>query len=222
MSEMLVGPISRSSATDVESDGCDRSAARSSCRCVLRDRSDAELMAFVEERQEAALTEVARRYGTSIRKVAHRFVAIGDVDDVAQDVLLYIWSHAGGFDPSRGGLQSYLALVTRCRALDHLRCRSVRQRSEDAQPNFDSIGDSSCSDPADQLARSLADDRLSHAMGHLPAAERAAIELTYIAGQTYRQAATTLGLPQWTVNRQIYSGLRHLREELKIDLEGRK
>ena len=55
----------------------------------LRNPSDAEVILAVVDRHDAALSEVHRRYGTSIRRTAHRIVGGGQSDEVVQDVLLH-------------------------------------------------------------------------------------------------------------------------------------
>ena len=56
-------------------------------------------------------------------------------------------------------------------------------------------------------------DQVRRSMDRLPESERAAIELAYFGGYTYREVATRLGEPE---NRQgrIRSGLKRLRGEL--------
>ena len=57
-------------------------------------------------------------------------------------------------------------------------------------------------------------DEVREAMSVLPAGERAAIELAYFGGHTYREVATLLDEPEGTVKSRIRSGLRRLRTVL--------
>ena len=57
-------------------------------------------------------------------------------------------------------------------------------------------------------------DHVREAMAALHAGERAAIELAYFGGRTYREVATQLGEAEGTVKSRIRSGLKRLRAEL--------
>ena len=48
------------------------------------------------------------------------------------------------------------------------------------------------------------------AVDRLPSEERTPLELAYFGGNTYRQVAVILGLPEGTVKARIRSGLRRL------------
>ena len=57
-------------------------------------------------------------------------------------------------------------------------------------------------------------DHVRAAVQQLPQAERAAIELAYFGGHTYREVADLLQEPEGTVKSRIRSGLRRMRDSL--------
>ena len=56
--------------------------------------------------------------------------------------------------------------------------------------------------------------KVRSALEQLPEAERAAIEVAYFEGYTYREVAARLDVPEGTVKSRIRSGLRRLHREL--------
>ena len=48
----------------------------------------------------------------------------------------------------------------------------------------------------------------------LPTEERAAIQLAYFGGKTYREVASSLEQPEGTVKSRIRSGMKRMRTEL--------
>jgi RNA polymerase sigma-70 factor (ECF subfamily) len=57
-------------------------------------------------------------------------------------------------------------------------------------------------------------DEVREAMSILPAGERAAIELAYFGGHTYREVAALLAAPEGTVKSRIRAGLRRMQRSL--------
>ena len=57
-------------------------------------------------------------------------------------------------------------------------------------------------------------DHVRRALESLQPGERAAVELAYFGGMTYREVAAALGEAEGTVKSRIRSGLRRLRAEL--------
>ena len=58
-------------------------------------------------------------------------------------------------------------------------------------------------------------DQVTEAMAALPEDERAAIELAYFEGHTYREVADMLSQPEGTVKSRIRNGLRRMRNGLE-------
>ena len=58
-------------------------------------------------------------------------------------------------------------------------------------------------------------EHVREAVGKLAEGERAAIELAYFGGHTYREVAQILDQPEGTIKSRIRSGLARLRSELE-------
>src|SRR5207253_2869908 len=64
---------------------------------------------------------------------------------------------------------------------------------------------------ADESAALWCHDRLEEALEQLPADQRAALELAYYGGQTLKQVADTLGIPEGTAKSRVRLGLARVR-----------
>ena len=84
--------------------------------------NDAELIAGLRARDEAAMNALYERYSGIVYAVALRVLSETSLaEDVLQDVFLQLWRNPGAFDASRGSLGAWLAVISRHRAIDVLR-----------------------------------------------------------------------------------------------------
>ena len=63
---------------------------------------------------QGAMAELYDRYSAVVYAVALRVLGdTGAAEDVLQEVFLQLWRNPGAFDAARGGLGSWLAVITR-------------------------------------------------------------------------------------------------------------
>lgn len=176
--------------------------------------SDAELMrAFAAGQRWAAETLYTR--------LAPRVFGLGrampgdpaQAEDLVQDTFVKMWRTASGYDPARGGLDTWVLLVARSLAIDAIRHRVLQQRTlaaHRAQPR-------SHAEPGPEglvVTRDLA-DRARAAMNELTAGQRAALELAYFSGRTAAEVAELEGIPVGTAKTRIRTALLKLRTALE-------
>ncbi|GAA4239336.1 sigma-70 family RNA polymerase sigma factor [Actinomadura meridiana] len=144
-------------------------------------------------------------YGLALRVTRSREAA----EEITQDVFVYLWEHPYNFDPGRGSLRTWLALLAHRRSVDWVR-KEERQRNL-----LDAVGESEPSTLIiDMIIAAETGARVRDAVAELPQRLREAVELAYYQGRTYRQAAAELGLPEGTVKSRIRSGLRRIADTL--------
>jgi RNA polymerase sigma-70 factor, ECF subfamily len=142
-------------------------------------------------------------YGLALRVLADRAAA----EDVTQAVFLKVWSSPERF--RSGSFAAWIARVTRNRALDVVRNRTLHAASDvpEALPVDDVLEETA-------LAR-MDGASVREALAQLPREQREAIELGFFGGATQAQIAQQTGLPLGTIKTRIRTGLRKLRSALE-------
>jgi RNA polymerase sigma-70 factor (ECF subfamily) len=176
-----------------------------------------ELCGRLVERDETALAELYDQYASFVYGLAAR--VIGDVraaEDITQDVFVYVWECPDRFDSERGTLRSWLGTLAHRRAVDYVRREEARRRrtARDAARRVSTIPD------VDEMAMALVmAERVRDALESLPTEQRDAIQLAYFGGNTYRQVAEVLGIPEGTAKSRLRLGLRRIAEVLGTEMQ---
>ncbi len=158
---------------------------------------------------ESALGEIYDRFSAFVFGLALRVT--GDrtaAEDVAQDVFVSLWDKPERFNPARGSMRAYLGTLTHRRAVDLIRREEARRRRETkttAEPTPVTTVD-------DTALAGLTSDAVRSAVASLPRAQREAVELAYFHGQTYRQVALALGIPEGTAKSRLRLALARIAE----------
>lgn len=130
-------------------------------------------------------------------------------EDAAHDVFLRLWRNPGAYDPARGDMGAYLALMARSRAIDLWRTeRSVERATE----RLGAVSARAPHEP-DPEEIALRDDRgavLREALRGLPEAQREALVLAHWGGLTMAEIAARTGVPLGTVKGRLRLGLEKL------------
>jgi len=178
----------------------------------IRDTSDAILVVAIGRYRQEALAEAYRRHAGAVFALARRLlVDRAMAEEVTQEVFLRLWHRPDRFDPERGSLRSFLLAQTHGRSVDILRSEVSRRRREERDARETAEAGYDIEHEVVDLAVA---DEVRAAMDILPPGERAAIELAYFGGHTYREVASLLDEPEGTVKSRIRSGLRRLRTVL--------
>ena len=112
------------------------------------------------------MAELYDRYSSVVYAVALRVLGdTGAAEDVLQEVFLQLWRKPSAFDAARGSLRTWLAVITRNRAIDSLRKRRPETDIEEVVLSVapDLAGDA-------ELARSA--EKVRGLMGNMAPAQR--------------------------------------------------
>ena len=158
---------------------------------------DAAALKAVYERTSAKL------YGICLRLLHDE----AEAQDVLQEVYVTVWEKATAYDPSRSSPITWLATMTRNRAIDRLRRR--RAPTEALASALDVADDQPSS--LDVLEQAEDAARLQQCLEELEVKARTAIRAAFFEGATYPELAERDAVPLPTVKSWIRRGLQRLR-----------
>jgi RNA polymerase sigma-70 factor, ECF subfamily len=173
-----------------------------------RNSRDLEVLERIRARDPRAAELLFDLHAALIHSVAlHVLQDKGDAEDVLQEVLLQVWNYPEKFDAARGSLSAWLTVVTRHRAIDHLR----RRKNEVDFTELKAQTGANFVEAAELSERSA---KLQSVLGGIPDAQRRALELAYFEGLSHTEISDRTGEPLGTIKSRIRSGLSLLRRAL--------
>jgi RNA polymerase sigma-70 factor (ECF subfamily) len=163
-------------------------------------------------RDQTALSELYDQFGSYVFGLAAR--VIGDrhaAEDVTQEVFLSLWERPEAFEPARGRLRTFLGTLAHRRAVDVVRREEARRR----RAARDAATTMPIPDVGELAMAIVTAEQVRAEVNRLPADQRAAIELAYFGGRTYRQVASELGIPEGTAKSRMRLGLSRIAQALE-------
>ncbi len=152
------------------------------------------------------MAELYDRYSSLVYAVALRVLGeTGAAEDVLQEVFLQLWRKPAAFDGARGSLATWLAVITRNRAID---CLRKRRPETDLDEDLVSVSP----DPFGEAERARAAEKVRGVLGAMASAQRTALEMAYWGGMSHTEIADKTGEPLGTVKTRIRAGLIALRK----------
>lgn len=132
-----------------------------------------------------------------------------DAEDVLQDAFVHMWKKAAQYDPNRGTVFTWAAMIARSKAIDRIRARQRRQKVTEAAA---AEGQETSFSPADYFAAQREEtQRVLVALAEMPEAQREVFYLAFFGGLTHLEISEKLKSPLGTVKARIRRGLHVLR-----------
>ena len=167
--------------------------------------SQDELLRKVAAGEPAAMRALFTSLSGRVRRIAERVLRDGaDAEDVAQEVFVKLWQHAGAHDPERGSVGTWAARIARNRAVDVLRARRARV---DALLRHDAPSPTAAPEPGGERQR----EALRAALATLSERDRRLVELMYFEGCTVAAIARRTALPAGTIKAAVRRARGRLR-----------
>ncbi len=178
------------------------------------DDSDEALMALVARGDEPAYRALTRRHLPAMLGLARRILGnAADAEDVAQEAMLRVWTHAPRWQPL-AAFRTWLTRVVVNLCLD--RKRRARWVALEAAGEL--------IDPAPSATEAAEHDereqQLAVAIAELPVRQRMAIVLTYSEGMSNAQVADILSTTVSADETLLVRGKQKLRARLVHVIDG--
>lgn len=178
----------------------------------LVNQTDAELFLALKAGQIAALGVLYDRHAGLIYGLALKILGNAqEAEDLAQDIFLNL-AKSSAYDPRRGSLRTFLAVMTRSRAIDKVRSRNTASRflgrwksnAQESTPNS----------PFEYVAQSEQSQEVQAALAQLSESQQQVLKLAYYDGLSQSEIAQRLDIPLGTVKGRSRQGLLKLRQSL--------
>lgn len=184
-----------------------------SCGADLPNQTDADLFWQLQHGQTDALSILYDRHAALVYGIAGKLLGnTAEAEDLTQDIFL-ILTRKCSYDPKRGTLRTYLAILTRSRALDRLRSRTRKQQRlhhQSLNENAKVLSDS----PFEEITQSERSQEVQSALEQLSSKEQEVLKMAYYQGLSQSEIANELNIALGTVKSRSRRGLLKLRQAL--------
>jgi RNA polymerase sigma-70 factor, ECF subfamily len=177
------------------------------------NQTDAELIVALSRGQTAVLGALYDRHAGLVYGLA--LSVLGDAqeaEDLTQDIFLTL-AKGTTYDPQRGSLRTFLAILTRSRARDRLRSRNnARQTLQ--RLNLDGQPETGANAPLEQVFQQEQSQEVRTALAQLSDSQQQILRMAYYDGLSQTEIAKQLEIPLGTVKARARRGLLKLRQTL--------
>lgn len=174
----------------------------------MTEPDDEELVALARRGDAKAKDALARRHGTSLRRLVRRWVSEADAEDVAQRAIVRALERIDEVR-SDASFRAWLYTIAQNLAKNHARDHGRRETREvmDVDLVTNALG------TAKLVAREARDTVLAE-IARLPDKQRGAVELRLFEGLSFKEIGERLGCSEDSAKVNFHHALRRLRERL--------
>jgi RNA polymerase sigma factor (sigma-70 family) len=159
----------------------------------ISDDDLAGLMKIAQAGDTEAYSQLLREITIRLRRIVRRyrtFLAVEDIEDLVQDILLSLHSVRATYDPQRP-FMPWLLAITRNRLADGARRYA---RTSFRELNIDSLDVTFADENANKTEDVFGKEDLKNAIDGLPAAQRTAVEMLKLREMSLKEAAAVSGM----------------------------
>lgn len=183
-----------------------------------REPDDAALLTAITGDDQTALSLLYDRHAPLLYSIVYRILQEKqEAEDILQEVFVLVWQKASTYDAVLGNPEAWLARIARNRAVDRLRSKTYRARSQemDIDDHEHSVAAPREDDPEQHTLLSQQRTEIAAAMALLPREQQELIELAYFRGFTQQELSARFSIPLGTVKTRMRTALHILRDALR-------
>ena len=144
---------------------------------------------------------------------------VGDysaAEEVTIDVYTQVWRLASAYSEEKGSPVTWLLMIARSRAIDHLRSRARRVKEQESP--IEVAFDHSHPGPDPETAAISGKRRqiVRDILANLEPEQVAMLQLAFFEGLSHGEIASKTGIPLGTVKTRIHAGMMRMRELLEV------
>ena len=175
-------------------------------------QTDADLFMRLRDGETDALAVLYDRhaslvYGLSLKLLRNR----AEAEDLTQDIFLTLVKKSN-YDPQRGTLRTYLAILTKSRALDRLRKSTKHQQIKERASK--ESAEARLLDPLEEALQAERAQEVKSALQQLSNNEREVLNMAYYQGLSQSEIAKRLNIALGTIKSRTRRSLIKLRQAL--------
>jgi RNA polymerase sigma-70 factor (ECF subfamily) len=175
---------------------------------------DADLIQRTARSDEQAFEELVAKYERAVFNTIYRYIGTyDDVEDIAQEVFLRVWRHAGKFK-GRSKFSTWLYRIT------VNRCLSYRSKHRQAPVSLDGMVEKGTVPDSLQTHTDTAQrervQTIHKTVDELPERQRIALVLSQYEGLSYKEIAATMKVSVGSVESLLFRARTALRKKFDI------
>ncbi len=175
--------------------------------------TERDLTAALRQNDQTAFDYLYKNYSNSLRIIISQIVSEEEkIADLLQDVFMKIYSKISHYDDLKASLYTWMARIARNTAIDHYRKYSKRSFQTISDQHNDIFVEASAFEVSESNDVKKQIDEV------IPDRKRL-LEMVYIEGYTFKEAANQLDIPEGTAKSRARSALKTLRSVYNYQLK---
>jgi RNA polymerase sigma-70 factor, ECF subfamily len=176
-------------------------------------QSDAELYQALQAGHQDSLGILYDRHAGLVYSLALKTLGNAqEAEDLTQDIFINL-TRSTAYDSRRGSLRTFLAVLTRSRAIDRVRSRQV-SRSFLERFRSDSHTKTAVRSPLEEMFQNEQSEEVQIALHHLSEREQQVLRMAYYDGLSQSEIARQLNIPLGSIKTMTRRSLLKLRQTL--------
>lgn len=192
-------------------------AGRATCEAGGGEPLLLDVIRRVASADQTALGELYDATSPTVFGLVRRIVDdYSAAEEVTLDVYTQVWRLASDYCKEKGTPVTWLLMIARSRAIDHLRSRARRVKEQERP--IEVAFDHSHPGPDPEAAAISGNRReiIQDILGNLEPEQLAMLQLAFFDGLSHGEIAARTGIPLGTVKTRIRAGMIRMRELLAV------